>query len=72
MKSGIHPKYQEVRHASAAPKSDRFHQTDIRVEFAVLPSFLTPDNKRLLNTEGRVDRFVKRYSKQQGKTATAG
>jgi large subunit ribosomal protein L31 len=69
MKQGIHPEYHQVQVSCVCGNSFMVGSTkkEIRVEIcsACHPAF-TGDTSRIMDTEGRVERFKRRYAKQQG------
>jgi large subunit ribosomal protein L31 len=70
MKEGIHPKYGVSRMACACGNSfiTRATKPEIRVEIcSVCHPFYTGQQK-IVDTEGRVERFVQRYARYQEKT----
>jgi large subunit ribosomal protein L31 len=66
MKAGIHPAYDEVNVTCACGSTFRTrstHKGDLRVEIcSVCHPFFT-GRQKLVDTEGRVDRFQKKYAK---------
>jgi large subunit ribosomal protein L31 len=66
MKAGIHPAYEEVNvkcacgHAFVTRSS---HKGDIRVEICSSCHPFFTGKQKLIDTEGRVDRFQKKYQK---------
>jgi large subunit ribosomal protein L31 len=73
MKNGIHPKYQEVKATCVCGAEVLTGSTKptIRVEICSSCHPFYTGQQKIVDTEGRVDRFVKRYAKQQGKAASA-
>jgi len=66
MKPGIHPAYEEVNVTCAC--GHRFqtrssHKGDIRVEICSSCHPFFTGKQKLIDTEGRVDRFQKKYQK---------
>ena len=67
MKAGIHPAYQEVNIICACGNSFRSrstHKGDIRVEICSRCHPFFTGRQKLVDTEGRIDRFQKRYQKK--------
>jgi large subunit ribosomal protein L31 len=67
MKEGIHPKYHKVRVTCACGSSfeTRSTKSDIRLEIcSVCHPFFTGKQK-LIDTAGRIERFQKKYRRQQ-------
>ncbi len=76
MKAGIHPPYQEVNVICACGNSFRTrstHKGDIRVEICSRCHPFFTGRQKLVDTEGRIDRFQRRYqrSQAQGKPASS-
>ncbi len=72
MKAGIHPAYEEVNVICACGHTSRTrstHKGDIRVEICSNCHPFFTGRQKLVDTEGRVDRFQKRF--QKGKEAAA-
>lgn len=66
MKAGIHPAYEEVRVVCACGsnfKTRSTHKGDIRVEICSSCHPFFTGRQKLIDTEGRVDRFQKKYAK---------
>lgn len=66
MKAGIHPSYNECSVNCACGNSFRTrstHKGDIRVEICSNCHPFFTGKQKLIDTEGRVDRFQKRYQK---------
>jgi len=66
MKSGIHPAYNEVNVVCACGHTFRTRTTnknDIRVEICSSCHPFFTGKQKLIDTEGRVDRFQKKYAK---------
>ncbi len=63
MKEGIHPKYFEVQAACVCGHSFEMGSTkqQIRVEICSACHPFFTGQQKIIDTEGRVDRFVKRY-----------
>jgi large subunit ribosomal protein L31 len=78
MKAGIHPAYEEVKVTCACGNSFQTrstHKGDIRVEICSSCHPFFTGRQKLIDTEGRVDRFQKKVQKskdiQAAKKATA-
>ncbi len=78
MKAGIHPAYEEVSVICACGNSFKTrssHKGDIRVEICSNCHPFFTGRQKLVDTEGRVDRFQKQVARskaiQQEKTAIA-
>jgi large subunit ribosomal protein L31 len=66
MKSGIHPAYEEVNVICACGHTFRTrsaHKGDIRVEICSSCHPFFTGKQKLIDTEGRVDRFQKKYQR---------
>ncbi|MBI4904751.1 MAG: 50S ribosomal protein L31 [Acidobacteria bacterium] len=66
MKEGIHPAYNEVNFICACGsqfKSRSTHKGDVRVEICSSCHPFFTGRQKLIDTEGRVDRFQKKYQK---------
>ena len=66
MKAGIHPAYEEVNVICACGhvfKTRSTHKGDIRVEICSSCHPFFTGKQKLIDTEGRVDRFTKKYQK---------
>jgi large subunit ribosomal protein L31 len=66
MKAGIHPQYEEVNVTCACGNKFRTrstHKGDIRVEICSNCHPFYTGRQRVVDTEGRVDRFQKKYAK---------
>ena len=66
MKAGIHPAYEGVKVACACGSTFQTrstHKGDIRVQVAPVAIVLHLGRQKLIDTEGRVDRFQKKYAK---------
>jgi large subunit ribosomal protein L31 len=63
MKEGIHPKYQEVTAVCVCGNKVELGSTkpQIRVEICSSCHPFFTGQQKIIDTEGRVDRFVKRY-----------
>ncbi len=74
MKEGIHPKYQEVdvRCACGNTFKTRSTKPELRLEICSACHPFFTGRQKLIDTEGRVERFTKKFGKQtseQRKTA---
>jgi len=72
MKAGIHPAYEEVNVICACGhvfRTRSAHKGDIRVEICSNCHPFFTGRQKLVDTEGRVDRFQKKY--QRAKEAEA-
>jgi large subunit ribosomal protein L31 len=70
MKAAIHPAYNECAVICACGNSFRTrstHKGDIRVEICSNCHPFFTGRQKLIDTEGRVDRFQKRYQKAAAK-----
>ena len=68
MKAGIHPAYNEISVICACGNSFRTrstHKGDIRVEICSSCHPFFTGRQKLVDTEGRVDRFQKKIAKSQ-------
>ena len=68
MKSGIHPAYEEVNVVCACGntfKTRSTHKGDIRVEICSNCHPFFTGRQKLVDTEGRVDRFQKKFQKSK-------
>ena len=66
MKAGIHPAYNEVNVICACQhtfKTRSTHKGDIRVEICSSCHPFFTGRQKLVDTEGRVDRFQKKFAK---------
>jgi large subunit ribosomal protein L31 len=66
MKAGIHPAYEEINVICACGhtfKTRSAHKGDIRVEICSSCHPFFTGRQKLMDTEGRVDRFTKKYQK---------
>jgi large subunit ribosomal protein L31 len=66
MKAGIHPAYEEVSVICACGSTFRTrstHKGDLRVEICSSCHPFFTGRQKLVDTEGRVDRFQKKYAK---------
>jgi large subunit ribosomal protein L31 len=74
MKAGIHPQYEEVNVVCACGNKFRTrstHKGDIRVEICSSCHPFFTGRQRVVDTEGRVDRFQKKYQKAREAQAAA-
>jgi large subunit ribosomal protein L31 len=74
MKAGIHPQYDEVNVICACGNTFRTrstHKGDIRVEICSNCHPFFTGRQRVVDTEGRVDRFQKKYQKAREAQAAA-
>ena len=74
MKAGIHPAYEEVNvHCACAHafRTRSTHKGDIRVEICSSCHPFFTGKQKLIDTEGRVDRFQKKYAKVREAQAAA-
>jgi len=72
MKAGIHPAYNDVRVTCACGHSittRSTHKGDIRVEICSNCHPFFTGRQKLVDTEGRVDRFQRKYQRVPKKTA---
>jgi large subunit ribosomal protein L31 len=68
MKAGIHPAYEEINVTCACGstfKTRSAHKGDIRVEICSSCHPFFTGRQKLVDTEGRVDRFQKKMAKSQ-------
>jgi large subunit ribosomal protein L31 len=68
MKAGIHPAYNEVNVICACGnnfKTRSTHKGDVRVEICSNCHPFFTGRQKLVDTEGRVDRFVKKFAKSK-------
>ena len=68
MKAGIHPAYDEVNVICACGstfKTRSTHKGDLRVEICSNCHPFFTGRQKLVDTEGRVDRFVKKLQKSK-------
>lgn len=72
MKEGIHPKYQEVIATCVCGNKVELGSTkpQIKVEICSNCHPYYTGQQKIVDTEGRVDRFVKRYSKKKDEAAS--
>jgi large subunit ribosomal protein L31 len=74
MKAGIHPPYEEINVICACGNTFRTrstHKGDIRVEICSNCHPFFTGRQRVVDTEGRVDRFQKKYQKAREAQAAA-
>ncbi|MCX6621780.1 MAG: 50S ribosomal protein L31 [Acidobacteria bacterium] len=74
MKAGIHPAYNELNVICACGHSFRTrstHKGDIRVEICSSCHPFFTGRQKLIDTEGRVERFTRKYQKVQAQKAEA-
>ena len=67
MKAGIHPAYNEVKVTCAcgnAFQTRSTHKGDMRVEICANCHPFFTGRQKLIDTEGRVDRFTKKFGAQ--------
>jgi large subunit ribosomal protein L31 len=72
MKAGIHPAYEEVNVVCACGHTFRTrtaHKGDIRVEICSNCHPFFTGRQKLIDTEGRVDKFQKKYLRAKEVTA---
>jgi len=74
MKEGIHPVYNKVTATCVCGNSVELGSTKeaIRVEICSNCHPFYTGQQKIVDTEGRVDRFVKRYKLEQTPAKTAG
>ena len=68
MKAGIHPAYEEVNVICACGntfKTRSTHKGDLRVEICSNCHPFFTGRQKLVDTEGRVDRFQKKFQKSK-------
>lgn len=67
MKQGIHPDYQEtsITCACGAVVKTRSTKADIRVDICSACHPFFTGLQKIVDTEGRVERFKKKYAKKQ-------
>ena len=72
MKEGIHPKYHEVVATCVCGASVQMGSTknQIRVEICSNCQPFYTGQQKIIDTEGRVDRFMKRYKRDTATTAS--
>ena len=70
MKAGIHPKYQEVEARCACGNTFKTKSTKTELHLEICNAchpFFT-GRQKLIDTEGRVERFTKRFGAQSAET----
>ena len=75
MKAGIHPAYEEVNVTCACGhvfRTRSAHKGDIRVEICSSCHPFFTGKQKLIDTEGRVDRFTEEVSEGQGNGSREG
>ncbi len=73
MKAGIHPKYQEVEARCACGNTFKTRSTKSELHLEICSAchpFFT-GRQKLIDTEGRVERFTKRFGAQSAATLRA-
>ncbi len=67
MKAGIHPEYMECTVTCACGETFETHSTkpEIRVEICSQCHPFYTGQQKIVDTEGRVERFIKRYGLQE-------
>jgi large subunit ribosomal protein L31 len=73
MKAGIHPAYNEIRVICACGNTfttRSTHKGDIRVEICSNCHPFFTGRQKLVDTEGRVDRFQKKYANVAARPGT--
>ncbi|MCZ6904717.1 MAG: 50S ribosomal protein L31 [Acidobacteria bacterium] len=74
MKQGIHPDYQEVNVSCACGNSFRTrstHKGDIRLEICSSCHPFFTGKQKLVDSAGRVERFLRKYGSKVQKSADA-
>ena len=74
MKAGIHPVYEELNVTCACGntfKTRSTHKGDMRVEICSNCHPFFTGRQKLMDTEGRVDRFQKKYARAREASALA-
>ena len=73
MKPGIHPKYQEieVRCACGATFKTRSTKSELHLDICNQCHPFFTGRQKLIDTEGRVERFTKRFGAQSAETRKA-
>ena len=73
MKEGIHPNYQEVevRCACGSTFKTRSTKPDLHLEICSACHPFFTGRQKLIDTEGRVERFTKRFGAQTSETRKA-
>ena len=66
MRAGIHPEYHEVEVRCACGNTFKTHSTkrELRLEICSACHPFFTGKQKLIDTEGRVERFTKRFGKQ--------
>ncbi len=66
MKTGTHPEYKEVEIACAcgATLASKSTRSDIRLEICSSCHPFFTGTQKIIDTEGRVERFMKKYGKK--------
>ena len=74
MKEGIHPGYITCRVSCACGNAfvTRATKPEIRVEICALCHPFYTGQQKIVDTEGRVERFVQRYARFEAKKAAKG
>ncbi len=74
MKTGIHPEYMDcsVTCACGETFTTRSTKPEIRVEICSKCHPFFTGKQKIVDTEGRVDRFIKRYGLQKKYATTRG
>jgi len=67
MKAGIHPNYQECKVTCACGETFVTHSVkpELRVEICSKCHPFYTGTQKIMDTEGRVERFIKRYQLQE-------
>jgi len=67
MKTSVHPKYHEVEISCAcgAVLTSKSTQPEIRLDICAACHPFFTGTQKIVDTEGRVERFKKKYDKQQ-------
>ncbi|MEN6401559.1 MAG: 50S ribosomal protein L31 [Armatimonadia bacterium] len=67
MKAGIHPNYQECKVTCACGETFQTHSVkpELRVEICSKCHPFYTGTQKIMDTEGRVERFIKRYQLQE-------
>lgn len=73
MKAGIHPKYQEieVRCACGSTFKTRSTKTELHLDICNACHPFFTGRQKLIDTEGRVERFTKRFGSQSAEQIKA-
>lgn len=74
MKDGIHPEYNEVNVSCACGNkfSTRSTRPDLQVDVCAACHPFYTGKQRMMDTQGRVDRFRRRYAGATGAAGAAG